>query len=185
MIQRVGWLFACWLLSGIWAVLAKYSSDKLGSTWSLVFANVFFLPPILWIAVRNPIPTGKPAIAWGVATGVVGVISAYAYFRSLDLWPGSVVAVVNEMHVILTVLVFLAVGEKLTAKQWAGVVLGIVAAYLIVGGAKKEESAVADGRSIVDEQVVRDRLGRSQGAGEDSEQVRSGRAEERGPEVHP
>ena len=126
-----GWIMpavAALILWGIVGVLQKLGSNRIGANSLLVWVTagyVLVLPLILWKSgswVLSP-----PAILLGVVAGCVNGLGTWLLFRSLEHGAKASVAVpLTALYPVVTViLAFIFLSERLSSREWAGVVLAV------------------------------------------------------------
>lgn len=125
------------LFAALTAILAKVGVQDVDSNYATFIRTVvviLFLAAILWATdgfrpLSSIPPRGQLFLVFsGLATG----ISWLCYFRALKLGPVSQVAPIDKLSLLLVALlgvVFL--GEKLSPRNWLGVVLMTIGVVLI------------------------------------------------------
>ena len=85
---------------------------------------------VLWLA-RDPVRSFAPAVGWAALAGVLGVVGAWAYARSLETWTTGLTSAVAAMYpVIVLVGAWGLFNEPLSARMLVAVVLAVAAAGL-------------------------------------------------------
>ena len=123
----------CW---GAWGAVSKVASDGVDADTNQIFFTLGLLPLIALVA-RSPRLQGgserRAGIGWAFLTGILGGTGNIAFFRALAVGgKASVVVPATALFPIVTVI--LAVGflhERLGRAQKAGLLLALVAIYLL------------------------------------------------------
>ena len=103
------------------------------------------------LATRTLVPSA--AALWGSVAGIFVFIGFYFFIRSLAAGAVSINASIFRMNFVVTVLlVIIFLGEPLTAAKSAGLVLALLATWLLVGGGadRGATSREARRRSLVE-----------------------------------
>ncbi|MCS6786437.1 MAG: DMT family transporter [Thiobacillaceae bacterium] len=134
-----GWIvpaaiaFVTW---GLWAFVPKLTTRHLDPRSVLFFQTLgAFVVGLAVLASLNFRPAlHGPAVGLALLTGALGAIGGLAYVWAIARGPASLVAVLTALYPLLTILLALAfLGETLSARQWSGIILALVALALIVG----------------------------------------------------
>ena len=125
----------CW---GAWGAVSKLASNDIDANTNQVLFTLGLLPLIL-VAARSPslsIGVGavrRAGIGWAFLTGILGGTGNIAFFRALVVGgQASIVVPVTALFPLVTVILALAVlRERLGQLQKIGLVLALIAIYLI------------------------------------------------------
>lgn len=125
----------CW---GAWGAVSKVISDGIDANTNQVLFTLGLLPLFL-LVMRSPrlsVGVGevrRAGIGWAFLTGVLGGIGNIAFFRALVVGGRvSVVVPVTALFPLVTVILALSVlRERVGRLQQLGLVLALVAIYLI------------------------------------------------------
>lgn len=79
--------------------------------------------------------------AWGISAGCLNTVSTLALYRSFEIGKMSIVAPLSASYPVLTLLLSMFTGERLTLMRLAGIILTIVGVILVAGGEKIPEDA--------------------------------------------
>jgi drug/metabolite transporter (DMT)-like permease len=103
------------------------------ASWRFLIAIICLFP--LLAATRTPYRLGRGDILPVTAIGLIAVAGSYALtYRGIQLASATDRAVFSPLEpVILAVLGFGFLGERLLPRQWAGIALSCAGAYLLVG----------------------------------------------------
>src|ERR1051325_8693899 len=94
----------------------------------------FFTPCALLYGLISGTLTFNPAALWGAPAGVLAIVGYYNFARSLRSGSVSTNATIFRLSFAVTVaLAMLFLGEPLTAPKFAGLVLVVLAVWLLVG----------------------------------------------------
>lgn len=123
----------CW---GAWGAVSKVASDGVDANTNQIFFTLGLLPLMAFV-VRSPKLRGgtqrATGIAWAFLTGVLGGTGNIAFFRALVVGgKASIVVPVTALFPLVTVIlavVFLR--ERLGRVQKVGLLLALVAIYLL------------------------------------------------------
>jgi transporter family protein len=124
------------LLWGAWGAVSKVASDGVDANTNQIFFTVGLLPLVV-IVWRSPRLRGgeqrRSGIAWAFLTGILGGAGNIAFFRALVVGgKASIVVPATALFPLVTVLlavVFLR--ERLSRPQIFGLILALVAIYLL------------------------------------------------------
>jgi transporter family protein len=117
----------CWGLVGL---LQKLGTNRISARSLLVWLTVGFVLFIPWLAQHSGglAITQRDAVV-GVAAGLANGLGSWFLFRSLERGAKASVAIpLTALYPLVTIALattFLA--EKLTARQWLGIALAVVA----------------------------------------------------------
>jgi transporter family protein len=132
-----GWILpavAALLLWGIVGILQKLGSNRLGANALLLWVTVGYivmLPVVLW---RSGIwMATTDVLVLGVVAGSVNGLGTWLLFRSLEHGAKASVAVpLTALYPVVTVvLAFVFLAERLSAREWLGVVLAACGGALL------------------------------------------------------
>jgi bacterial/archaeal transporter family protein len=80
-------------------------------------------------------------IALAMIIGILGAVAQLMYIFAIRAAPVTYVTVITALYpVVATLLAFILLDEKLTARQAAGILLGICAVILMVAGARDDQT---------------------------------------------
>jgi len=125
------------LVWGSWGAVSKVASDGVDANTNQIFFT-FGLLPLILIVWRSPRNAGGGAgrlagIGWAFLTGILGGTGNIAFFHALSMGgKASIVAPVTALFPLVTVLLAMTfLHEKLGNAQKAGLLLALVAIYLL------------------------------------------------------
>lgn len=125
--------FLCW---GLWAFLPKLTTRYIDPRSAVVYealGGLLVAAVVLGLLALRP-ATDPRGVGLALLTGVLGVAGALAYLLSVVRGPVTLVATVTALYPVLTVAlsaVFLR--EPVTAQQWLGIGLALLAIALVTG----------------------------------------------------
>lgn len=135
------WALLSAVFAALTAIFAKVGIQGVDSDFATLIRTaivIFFLSAFVWYAGKWSNPLGLSARTWiflalsALATGASWV----CYFRALQAGEASKVAPVDKFSVALVaVFAFAFLGERPTAREWAGILL--VCAGLVVLALKR------------------------------------------------
>lgn len=125
----------CW---GAWGAVSKLASDDVDANTNQLLFTLGLLP-LIAVALRSPrLSAGngdvrRAGIGWAFLTGILGGTGNIAFFRALVVGgQASIVVPVTALFPLVTVILALAfLRERLGRAQKVGLVLALVAIYLI------------------------------------------------------
>ncbi len=125
----VGLAIICW---GLWGLFSKLAVTRLGWPTALVLgwlAGVAAVAPFVLGEFRwQPLNVSWPALAYGAC----GAAGALFLLKALEQGPATVVLPVSEGWLVVAVLLsVLFLGESLSARRLAGLVLVLAGAALL------------------------------------------------------
>ena len=120
------------LLAGVWGTLVKVASDRLNPlTISFVVSTSAWLT-VAAVALPRLDFQNKTGVWVAAVCGLMGGFLVIIFYTVLKQAPASVVIPVSTLYVLVTVVLsYLFLGEAITIKQLAGIVLGLVSIYLL------------------------------------------------------
>jgi transporter family protein len=120
------------LLAGVWGTLIKVASDRLNPlTISFVVSTSAWLT-VAAVALPRLDFQNKTGLWIAAVCGLMGGFLVIIFYSVLKQAPASVVIPVSTLYVLVTVVLsYLFLGEAITIKQLAGIVLGLVSMYLL------------------------------------------------------
>ncbi|MBO0910920.1 MAG: DMT family transporter [Acidobacteria bacterium] len=125
------------LVWGVWGAVSKVSSDAMDADTNQVFFTLGLVPLILLVWRRSRTRTERQGhaagIAWAFITGILGGSGNIAFFHALGIGgKASIVAPVTALFPLVTVVLAVTLlGERIGARQKIGLVLALVAIYLL------------------------------------------------------
>jgi transporter family protein len=123
--------FLCW---GLWAFLPKLTTRYLDPARSLVYQALGgLLVALVVLAVLGFRAEGDPrGVGLALATGVLGVGGALAYLYAVVRGPVALMATVTALYPVIAVALAAAfLHEPVSARQWLGIGLALVALALV------------------------------------------------------
>src|SRR5579864_708281 len=125
------------LVWGAWGAVSKVASEGVDANTNQVFFTFGLLPliAIVWRSPRNASGgTGRRiGIGWAFLTGILGGTGNIAFFHALVIGgKASIVSPVTALFPLVTVMLAVSLlHERLGASQKAGLVLALIAIYLL------------------------------------------------------
>jgi len=125
------------LLWGMWGFLYKYGVVKLGLLSAVLTVSVFYtilnvviITYLYRRGVRLPVEGTTAILMMGTAAGVA---ASLLFMYALQKYPGSIVIPMTALYpAISVILAILILNEEIKAVNAVGIVLAIVAGYLLV-----------------------------------------------------
>jgi transporter family protein len=120
------------LLAGVWGTLIKIASDRLNPlTMSFIVSTSAWLT-VAAVALPRLDFQNKTGVGIAAVCGLMGGFLVIIFYSVLKQAPASVVIPVSTLYVLVTVVLsYLFLGEAITLKQIAGIILGIISIYLL------------------------------------------------------
>lgn len=118
-------------------------SDFLGGTASrsrspltvIAWSDALVVVPLVLLAVGTGTWRLDGAlVGWGAAAGITGLLGVTAFYRAMSLGAMGVVSPIAGLGVIVPVLLGIGLGERPSAAQVAGMVVGLAGVVLVSGG---------------------------------------------------
>lgn len=122
---------------GAWGAISKVASDGVDANSNQIFFTFGLLPLILiaWRSsrLRTADKGYRSGIAWAFLTGILGGTGNIAFFHALRIGgPVSIVAPVTALFPLVTVILAVTLlRERIGSAQKMGLVLALVAIYLL------------------------------------------------------
>jgi drug/metabolite transporter (DMT)-like permease len=123
----------------IWStgyVVAKYAAPHAEPLTFLLlrYAGVIALMLVLAVLARAPWPSPREGLHLAVAgIGIQAVYLGGVWVAIREGMPAGVAALIVNLQPVLTAALGFLVAERVSARQWAGVLLGFVGVVLVVG----------------------------------------------------
>lgn len=125
----------CW---GAWGAVSKLASDEIDANTNQILFTLGLVPLFVVTLRSSRLAVGvggvrRAGIGWAFLTGILGGLGNIAFFRALiEGGQASTVVPVTALFPLITVLLALAVlRERVGRLQLAGLVLALIAIYLI------------------------------------------------------
>jgi transporter family protein len=132
--QWLGYAMIAVALWGVVGLLQKLGTNRVSSPSLLVWLTVGFvvLVPVFVLRGRWTSP-GPEVLAYGLLGGLTNGLGAWCLFAALEKGAKATVAIpMTALYPLVTVLfAVLLLGEALTARQWLGVAVAVVAGGML------------------------------------------------------
>jgi uncharacterized membrane protein len=128
------WSLLAALLWGVWGFFSKLAvRDATPLAALLYFVTGQTLMAVLWVAWDRHLAAPRmPAVAFGLASGVAGMLATLAFFTALRHAAVAIVLPLTALYPVVAIaLGVLVLGEKMTISQAAGALLAIAAVVLL------------------------------------------------------
>src|SRR5713226_6456460 len=125
--------------------LARFATERMGTLRALLYMQmtgfVLLTMALPWLGGWGHLADGSgwQPWAWGVLAGTVNVVSTLALYRSFEIGKMSVVAPLSASYPVLTVLLSLLSGERLSSARAAGIACTLLGMVIVAGGEKPAE----------------------------------------------
>jgi transporter family protein len=130
----MAWSLLALFAWGLYGFLPKLAGQHLPPTGAMVYyaLGVGFVAAVGAVAGGVPSRPSTAGVALSFFTGVCGALGGLAYFFTLREAPVSVAAPLTALYPVITLLLaFVILREPISARQWLGVVMAVVAIWLI------------------------------------------------------
>jgi len=126
------WMIVYLVLLGIWGVMVKVASVRLNAlTVTFVSTTAAWLTVVLFSLPRLNF-SSRFGVSIAVLCGVIGGITSIIFYGVLKYAPASIVIPLTTLYVLVTVVLSYALlGETISLRQAAGILLGIAAVFLL------------------------------------------------------
>jgi len=125
---------AALVLWGLWGVFSKVATVHLGPQGANLLGILGYLPIIVVLLYQTGgrVPWHPWGWAAAAAAGTCTGFGLFFYYRALALGPAVVVVPLTSLYMVVTVILsWLFLGESLTPRQLAGLVLAVGAVWLL------------------------------------------------------
>ena len=122
---------------GFWGFLPKLTVRYLPPRDAVIYEILggIVLAIILMALYGTRLNTDWRGIALSAVTGLVGFLGALLYLYAVVKGPVSLVTTISALYpVIVIAMAYFFLGETINIKQGAGVIMALVAIYLIASG---------------------------------------------------
>lgn len=123
------WAFLSAFFAALTAIFAKIGVRDIDSDFATLI-RTFIVVIALSILVAstgkwsNPLVLPSKSLVFLVLSGLATALSWLCYFRAIHLGPVALVAPIDKLSVVLVaVLAFSLLGERLTGREWLGIAL--------------------------------------------------------------
>jgi len=129
----------CW---GSADLFARFATRKIGTFRTMLYMQ---LCGCILLTVLMPLLGGWGHLtdgsqwrpwAWGILAGCLNTVATLALYRSFEIGKMSIVAPLSASYPVLTLLLSVLTGERLTLVRFAGIAFTIVGVVLVAGGEK-------------------------------------------------
>jgi drug/metabolite transporter (DMT)-like permease len=131
--------------------LARFATHRIGTLRTMLYMHFtgFILLTIClrWFGGLGHLADGSgwQPWAWGFLAGCLNGVSTMTLYRSFEIGKMAVVAPLSASYPVITVVLSLLTGERLTAARAAGIAFTLLGVTLVAGGEKPPESNDAEG----------------------------------------
>ena len=144
-------------------LFARFATRKIGTLRTMLYMQLtgfilFSTLAMRWLGGWGHLADGSGwrPWAWGILAGVLNASGTMALYRSFEIGKMSIVAPLSASYPVLTLLLSMLTGERLTLARLVGMALAISAVILVAHGELEPDDAnVIDGAT----QPAKKRLG--------------------------
>ena len=126
--------FSATVLFGVWGVLSKMASNRIGYK-SLFFYDclVFFVGGLVVLYLNGfKVETSPSGILYSVLYGATGMIATFLFIIAVSKGKASLVTGITAVYPVVTILLAMILfKEAITAKQVVGIVLSVAGVGLM------------------------------------------------------
>jgi transporter family protein len=118
---------------GLWAFLPKLATQRIDPQSGIVYQALGGIPVGLWVLfIRFRIEFELPGFLYCLVIGLLGFIGAFMYLVAVSKGPLPLVAPITALYPMLAIIFgFVYLNETISLKQGLGIVLSLMAIYLI------------------------------------------------------
>lgn len=123
------------VLWGVTLLLQKMATDRISGKWAAFWFLVAFIPLAVWVILTQPLPDQISPRAWCVA---IAMGFALGFGNLTIMWAlssggkASIVAPLSGLYPLVSLpIAILLLGERLNAREIAGVACAMIAVYLL------------------------------------------------------
>jgi drug/metabolite transporter (DMT)-like permease len=136
----------CW---GSSDMCARFATRKIGTFRTMLYMQ---LSGLLLLTLMMPLLGGWERLfqsewsrmwSWGVLAGLLNTFSTLALYRSFEIGKMSIVAPVSASYPVLTMLLSVMTGERLTMIRVVGMALAIAGVVLVARGEKAPQRNIS------------------------------------------
>ena len=121
------------ILSGIWGVLAKSASNRIDVLTQTFVATMGASLVVIAATFRSLQWQSTLGISIATIAGILGGFSTIIFYAALRRAPANIVIPLSSLYIVLTVILsFFFLRETIHLKQFAGILLGLLAIFLII-----------------------------------------------------
>ena len=133
MAQWLAWSLSAAFLWGLWGIFSKLAMrDATPIAALFYFVTGQTITAVAMLVWNRHITAGISGAAFGVASGVAGLLATLAFFTALRHAAVAVVLPLTALYPVVAIaLGVLVLGEKMTVSQAAGAVLAVAAVVLL------------------------------------------------------
>lgn len=122
---------ACWGLAVFLPKLARASLSPAGVVAANTAGYLLLLPLVLWRLLPSDRAVGEGWL-WGIAVGILFVLGNYCFYELLGSGQVARLVPLTALYQVIPVLLgVVLLRERLAPAQWCGVLLAMVACYLL------------------------------------------------------
>lgn len=119
---------------GVWGVFSKVASTHL-PCWAVFLAELVayaVMGIFIWIMMRTPTTWNLPGLTAAFAAGLSGGLALLFFLKALASGPSALVVPLTSLYPVIAVaLGATLLGESLTGRHLAGIMLAITAVWLL------------------------------------------------------
>jgi drug/metabolite transporter (DMT)-like permease len=130
--------------------LARFATHRIGTLRTMFYMQAtgfvlltIFLP---WLGGWGHLADGSgwQPWAWGLLAGCINAFSTLALYRSFEIGKMAVVAPLSASYPVLTILLSILTGERLTPLRGAGIVFTLLGVLVVAHGEQPADESAAE-----------------------------------------
>jgi drug/metabolite transporter (DMT)-like permease len=130
--------------------LARFATHRIGTLRTMFYMQAtgfvlltIFLP---WLGGWGHLADGSgwQPWAWGLLAGCINALSTLALYRSFEIGKMAVVAPLSASYPVLTILLSILTGERLTPLRGAGIVFTLLGVLVVAHGEQPANESAAE-----------------------------------------
>ncbi len=130
-------------------LFARFATRRIGTLRTMLYMQLtgFILLTLAmrWLGGWGHLADGSGwrPWAWGILAGLLNALGTMALYRSFEIGKMSIVAPLSASYPVLTLLLSMLTGERLTLARFAGIALTILGVILVARGETQPDDANA------------------------------------------
>jgi transporter family protein len=126
-------ILAYLILAGVWGLLAKIASNRLGPLTASCIALTFAWLTVSLVTLKKINLQLNIGMLAAVICGIFGGLSSLLFYKALQQAPASTVIPVSSLYLVITVVLScFFLGETLKFKQIVGIAFAILSIILLI-----------------------------------------------------
>src|SRR5271165_6233164 len=129
------------------ALFARFATRKIGTLRTMLYMQltgfILLTLALRWLGGWGHLADGSGwrPWAWGIVAGLLNALGTMALYRSFEIGKMSIVAPLSASYPVLTMLLSMLTGERLTLARLVGMALTILGVILVAHGETQPDDA--------------------------------------------